>query len=170
MKRFYNLEPAQEWEAETASLSQPLHVWLIPVYLSLMHRAKKIFAQFLILILIGYSGGINIAKHLCDGKVVAKAINSEVHVCKKAKESSSPLTNDPSISKRSCCDTEFSFFQSDDYSQSSVSLDFTVDALFIDYLEITPPIFTVNNSVIPNYVLPPILDKPVYVVYEQYLI
>lgn len=135
-----------------------------------MQLAKKIFAQFLILIVVGYSGGINIAKHLCDGVVVAKAVNSEVNVCKKAKESSSPLTNNPSVSKRSCCDTEFSFFQSDDYSKSSVSLDLCVDALFIDYLEITPPIFSVDNSVIPNYVPPPILDKPVYVVYEQYLI
>ena len=135
-----------------------------------MQLAKKIFAQFLILIVIGYSGGINIAKHFCDGEVVAKAFNSEVNVCNKAKESNFPFTNDPSISERSCCETEFSFFQSDDYSESFVSLDFSVDAFFIDYLDYTPLIFTDDNSVIPNYVPPPILDKPVYVVYEQYLI
>ena len=135
-----------------------------------MQLAKKIFAQFLILIVIGYSGGINIAKHFCDGEVVARAVNSEVDVCNKAKESNSPFTNDPSISERSCCETEFNFFQSDDYSESFVALDFSVDAVFIDYLDYSPLIFTDDISAIPNYVPPPILDKPVYVVYEQYLI
>lgn len=135
-----------------------------------MQLAKKIFAQFLILIVIGYSGGINIAKHLCDGEVVAKAVNSEVRVCNKACETNSPLTNDPSISELSCCDTEFSFFKSDDFSENFVSTDFSVETFFFEPQDFTPSIFTVDNSTLPNYVPPPILDKPVYVVYEQYLI
>lgn len=134
-----------------------------------MILARKIFSFLLVVLVLGYAGGINIAKHLCEGKVVAKALNSEVKVCKKAKESKTPSTNYPSISEQSCCDTEFSFFQSDDFSENQVSLDFTLDSFFIHDAFTVPVLITVNQPLY-NYFPPPLYSKPLHVVYEQYLI
>ena len=134
-----------------------------------MLLAKKIFSQILILIVVGYSGGINIAKHLCDGDVVAKALNSEVKICKKAEESKTPRTNDPSFSEQSCCDTEFSFFQSDDFSQDEVSIDFSIEMFSHEYSDELPEIVSDIPSY-SDYSPPPLISEPIYVVHEQYLI
>ena len=132
-----------------------------------MHLVKRILSFLLVILIVGYSGGINIAKHLCDGEVVAKALNHEVTVCKKA-ASTTPLTDDPSYSEKSCCDTEVSFFQSDTFSKTSVSFEF-ISSTIITH-NYVPRVITLNNHSELIYTPPSLYDPPIYEFIEQYLI
>lgn len=132
-----------------------------------MQLAKKIFSLLLVVLVVGYSGGINIAKHLCDGEVVAKAVNHEVKVCNKA-ESTTPFSDDPSYSKKSCCDTELNFFQSDTFSKTSVVFDFFAVPTQVEVF-VPTEIASSDNSE-QNYSPPLLHSPPIYEFIEQYLI
>ena len=70
---------------------------------------------------LGFSGGMSIGKHLCEGEVVSKAINFDVKKCKKAAEA--PLENNGLngfIHSEPCCDTEGSFFKTLAFEMGSV--------------------------------------------------
>jgi hypothetical protein len=129
--------------------------------------AKKIFSFFLIILVVGYSGGINIAKHLCNGEVVAKALNHQVKICKKA-QLSSPSRDHSSFSKKSCCDTEFSLFNSDTFSKINVGFEFlkadiTFETTFL--LEVLS-----EDTSEKDYSHPQLHRLPIYDFIEKYLI
>ena len=86
-------------------------------------RHLKNFGQILNLLLaflfVGYAGGINVGKHLCNGDVVSRAINFEVKVCKKAAVSID-YGDETSVQKKSCCDTEIDFFKSFSFEKTNI--------------------------------------------------
>ena len=134
-----------------------------------MPLLKKIITFVLILLFAGYAGGISISKHLCKGKVVAKAVNREVKVCNKAKSSTTPFTENTSYSEKSCCDTEVDFFQSDTFSKGKTALQ-TV-ALFKP-LPVTDKLVRIAPVILFRALpAPPLLhNAPVYKAIERYLI
>tara|TARA_R110000868_G_scaffold146835_1_gene367860 strand:+ start:319 stop:747 length:429 start_codon:yes stop_codon:yes gene_type:complete len=88
-----------------------------PIF-ALLKLIRKIVSLFLVGIILSFSGGLHVAKHLCNGDVVARAINHEVELCKKAREAkAAPSCDLESVSSKSCCDTEIEFFHTDSFSK-----------------------------------------------------
>lgn len=83
---------------------------------ALLKAFRKILSLFLIGVILSFSGGLHLGKHLCNGDVVARAINYEVSVCKKAKEAALLIPAEPSVSEKSCCDTDLDFFHTHAFS------------------------------------------------------
>jgi len=135
-----------------------------------MLLTRKIFSIALTILILAYSGGISITKHLCEGKVIAKAVNAEVKKCKKS-ESLSLSTNseERQFNERSCCDTESMFFQANAFEKNASDLNYSVATL-------TTPI-TFDLALVldePSFIIfglsPPIVGPPIYLAYEQFLI
>ena len=82
-----------------------------------MKAFRKILSFFLVGVILSFSGGLHLGKHLCNGDVVARAINYEVSVCKKAREAALEIPAGPSVSEKSCCDTQLDFFQTHSFAK-----------------------------------------------------
>ncbi len=140
-----------------------------------MGRARKITSILCALLIIGMSGGVHISKHFCRGELVDRSLNSFVEKCSVDSpegENATPQERETRFSKKSCCETEHLFLQTDKLAKQvdSHSLLF-ISATFIDW-EASEIEFTSGGKTIPRQ--PP--DKQnkngqhLYILHEQYLI
>lgn len=129
---------------------------------------KKIVSFFLIGIILSFSGGLHIGKHLCNGEVVARAINHEVDLCKMAKEAAVQSCNIESISLKSCCDTELDFFHSDSFSKT---LSLSAVYLPVPAIRIPEPALSSFQSIVLDVQqFQNIKGPPLFKLIESYLI
>jgi len=119
-----------------------------------MDFAKKILTILLLLVLVAYSGGVSISKHLCKGKIVTRAFNSEAKVCKRAKKQT-VFSDVTSVSKPSCCDNEHDFFKSFTFEKNTPFKPLVLAAAEISFPCISIPVITSTSSRVDYYEPPP---------------
>jgi len=135
---------------------------------ALLKLFKKILSLFLVGIVLSFSGGLQIGKHLCNGEVVSRAINYEVDVCKKAKEAAALSCDIETMSLKSCCDTQLDFFQTDTFSKI-ISL--SAVYLPVSAIKIPEPPFSSFQSLVPEVLkFQNIKGPPLFKLIESYLI
>ena len=132
-----------------------------------MDSAKKILSIFLLLVVVAYSGGIKISKHLCKGKVVSRAINHEAKVCKRAKCEIN-FSDRTAVSKKSCCDSESDFFKSFNFEENTTANNFILANAYFYFPTISIPVITSTSSRVDYYEPPP--NVPIYIRVERFLI
>jgi hypothetical protein len=129
---------------------------------------RKIVSFFLIGIILSFSGGLHIGKHLCNGDVVSRAINHEVDVCKKAKDAAILSCDIATISLKSCCETELDFFHSDSFSKT---LSLSAVYLPVAAIIIPEPALSSFQSMVPDVQdIQNIKGPPLFKLMESYLI
>ena len=133
-----------------------------------MNFAKKTLSIILLLVVVAYSGGVSISKHLCKGKVVSRAINSEAKVCKKAK-CELHISDRTSVSKKSCCDSKSDFFKSFNFEENPAANNFILATAEILFRTISIPVITSTSSRV-DYYEPPPNEIPIYIQVESFLI
>ncbi|MCT4622386.1 MAG: hypothetical protein N4A46_02095 [Schleiferiaceae bacterium] len=133
---------------------------------------KTIFAMFISVIVIGYSGGLNIAKHFCKGKVVSKSFNYEVEECGGADRLEFNSCNPEKLvlSSVPCCKTESQFYKSFDFEKDNLVKGFVFEDVTVNKLEkkaFSAPLLKVNS---PNLERPPPESIPIFIRLERFLI
>ncbi|GAB5557057.1 MAG: hypothetical protein SchgKO_12700 [Schleiferiaceae bacterium] len=124
------------------------------------------------LLIIGMSGGIHISKHFCRGELVDRSLNSFVEKCSadsSKSENTTPQNNETRFSKKSCCETEHLFLQTDHLSKQVDS----PSLLYVSttYFEWDTPVIEIASSGKTTPRPPPNrCGQPLYILHEQYLI
>ena len=132
-----------------------------------MQFVKQLFVILLSVSAVLYSGGVRVASHYCNGKVVAKSLNLKVEKCAKDNVTV-PFSEHPLVSKKSCCDTEIGYSKSSDY-ETNASLEIPLQAT------VTHNVTAIEKNIFrPHFqtknLRPPPRSRSLHKVYECFLI
>lgn len=135
----------------------------------------KITSLVCALLVIGMPGGIHISKHFCRGELVDRSLNSFVEKCSadspKSENTQTP-EDETHFSKKSCCETEHLFLQTDHLSKQVDSPTLLMVSTAYFEWEASEIKFASNVRTTPRP--PPNKQnkngQPLYILHEQYLI